>query len=217
MTKLAHVAAVLLLALPALSAAEATERLPDQPPEGLAFATFAGGCFWCMEPPYDKLDGVKATISGYTGGEVANPTYRQVSGGNTGHAEAVRIVYDPAKVSYERLLYVFWRNIDPLAEDRQFCDAGPQYRSAVFYHDEAQKQAARDTRDELAAQRFEQPIETQIVPAGAFYKAEDYHQNYYKTHTARYQFYRINCGRDARLEELWGDEAGPPHGRGGKE
>lgn len=211
---LAATTALLLLVLPGIATAEGTERLPDTPPQGLAFATFAGGCFWCMEPPFDKLEGVRETISGYTGGHTANPTYREVSGGGTGHAEAVRVIYDPERVSYERLLYVFWRNIDPLAEDRQFCDVGSQYRSAVFYHNPAQKAAAEQSRERLQG-RFDRPIETEIVAAGPFYKAEAYHQNYYRTHTARYQFYRINCGRDRRLESLWGDEAGPPHKRGG--
>jgi peptide-methionine (S)-S-oxide reductase len=168
-----------------------------------AITTFAGGCFWCVEADFDKVDGVISTTSGYTGGHAANPSYEQVSHGGTGHAEAVQIVYDPAKVSYKKLLDVFWHNIDPLAKDRQFCDHGDQYRSAIFYQDEEQRALAEASKAEVE-KRFEQPVATQIVPAGAFYKAEEYHQDYYKKNPIRYKFYRFNCGRDARLEELWG-------------
>jgi peptide-methionine (S)-S-oxide reductase len=180
--------------------AGAAQPAPGRPP---AKATFAGGCFWCMEGPYDKLEGVVSTTSGYTGGQKKNPTYEEVSAGGTGHAEAVQIVYDPAKVSYEKLLAVFWRNIDPLARDRQFCDAGSQYRSAIFYHDETQKRLAEASKAE-AQKRFKQPIATQIVPAAAFYPAEEYHQDYYQKNPVRYKLYRTGCGRDRRLEELWG-------------
>jgi peptide-methionine (S)-S-oxide reductase len=172
-------------------------------PQRSAIATFAGGCFWCVEADFDKVDGVISTTSGYTGGRTANPTYEQVSHGGTGHAESVEIVYDPAKVSYKKLLDVFWHNIDPLAKDRQFCDHGDQYRSAIFYHDEEQRALAEASKAEVE-KRFEQPVATQIVPAGPFYKAEEYHQDYYKKNPIRYKFYRYNCGRDARLEELWG-------------
>jgi peptide-methionine (S)-S-oxide reductase len=172
-------------------------------PQRTAVATFAGGCFWCVEADFDKVDGVISTTSGYTGGRTANPTYEQVSHGGTGHAESVEIVYDPAKVSYKKLLDVFWHNIDPLAKDRQFCDHGDQYRSAIFYHDEEQRALAEASKAEVE-KRFEQPVATQIVPAGPFYKAEEYHQDYYKKNPIRYKFYRYNCGRDARLEELWG-------------
>jgi peptide-methionine (S)-S-oxide reductase len=172
-------------------------------PPKTATATFAGGCFWCVEADFDKVPGVISTTSGYIGGHTANPTYEDVGRGGTGHAEAVEIVYDPAKVSYEKLLDVFWRNIDPLVKDRQFCDRGDQYRTAIFYHGEAQKQAAEATKKMVEA-RFKQPIETQIVAAGPFTKAEDYHQDYYLKNPVRYKFYRFNCGRDARLEELWG-------------
>ena len=168
-----------------------------------AIATFAGGCFWCVEADFDKVDGVISTTSGYTGGHTANPSYEQVSHGGTGHAESVEIAYDPAKVSYKKLLDVFWHNIDPLAKDRQFCDRGDQYRSAIFYHDEEQRALAEASKAAVE-KRFEQPVATQIVPAGAFYKAEEYHQDYYKKNPIRYKFYRFNCGRDARLEELWG-------------
>jgi peptide-methionine (S)-S-oxide reductase len=166
-------------------------------------AIFAGGCFWCVEADFDKVDGVISTTSGYTGGHTANPTYEQVSHGGTGHAETVEIVYDPAKVSYKKLLDVFWHNIDPLAKDRQFCDHGDQYRSAIFYHDEEQRALAEASKAEVE-KRFKQPVATQIVPAGPFYKAEEYHQDYYMKNPIRYKFYRFNCGRDARLEELWG-------------
>lgn len=168
-------------------------------------ATFAGGCFWCMEPPYDKIDGVQATIAGYIGGTVDSPTYEQVSAGTTGHAEAVQIVYDPAKVSYDELLRIFWRNIDPTTPDRQFCDRGSQYRPAIFFHDEAQHKAALASLETVEKTKpFKQPIRTEIVAAGTFYAAEDYHQDYYLKNPLRYKYYRFNCGRDQRLEQLWG-------------
>jgi len=178
-------------------------------PPGHAVATFAGGCFWCMEPPYEKLPGVVAVVSGYTGGAKANPTYEQVSAGTTGHAEAVQVVYDPKKVTYEQLLDVFWHNIDPTVKDRQFCDGGSQYRSAIFYMDGAQRQAAEASKAALDKSKpFREPIVTEIAMAGAFYPAEDYHQDYYKKNPVRYQIYRSGCGRDARLKQLWGDKAG---------
>jgi len=176
--------------------------------DALAKATCAGGCFWCMEPPYDKLDGVVSTTSGYIGGRTQNPTYEAVSAGGTGHAEAVEIVYDPAKVSYAKLLDVFWRNIDPTVRNRQFCDVGDQYRSAIFYHDDEQKRLAEASKAALAKSKpFPQPIVTEIVPAGVFTPAEAYHQNYYLKNPLRYKFYRYSCGRDQRLEELWGKPA----------
>jgi len=189
----------LFLALAALAGARA--QAPQNPPT--AIATFAGGCFWCVEADFDKVEGVISTTSGYTGGHMANPTYEQVSHGGTGHAEAVEIAYDPAKVSYSRLLDVFWHNIDPLAKDRQFCDHGDQYRSAIFYRGEEQRALAEASKA-VVEKRFKQPVATQIVPAGPFYKAEEYHQDYYLKNPVRYKFYRFNCGRDARLEELWG-------------
>ena len=167
-----------------------------------AKATFAGGCFWCMEPPYDELEGVTSTISGYIGGTKKNPTYEEVSAGTTGHAEAVQITYDPKKTSYEKLLEVFWRNIDPLTANAQFCDSGSQYRSAIFYHDEAQKTLAEASKKSLQG-RFKQPIVTEIVRASEFYPAEDYHQDYYKKNPIRYKVYRYSCGRDQRLQQLW--------------
>ncbi len=168
-----------------------------------AMATFAGGCFWCVEADFDKVPGVLSTISGYIGGTVANPSYEQVVRGNTGHTEAVEIIYDPTKVTYEKLLDVFWRNHDPLVKDRQFCDRGEQYRPEVFYHDDKQRALAEASKAKAQA-RFSQPIQTAITKASTFYKAEDYHQDYYLKNPTRYQFYRFNCGRDARLEQLWG-------------
>lgn len=172
-----------------------------------AVAVFAGGCFWCMEPPFDAVDGVQSTTSGYTGGHLKDPTYEQVTGEDTGHYEAVRIVYDPARVSYEELLHVFWRNIDPLDAGGQFCDRGDSYRAAIFYRNDDERILAEASRDAVAAQLDEEVV-TEILPADTFYDAEDYHQNYYQENPLRYRFYRSRCGRDSRLEELWGDEAG---------
>lgn len=165
-------------------------------------ATFAGGCFWCMEAPFDSLDGVISTTSGYTGGYTQNPSYEQVSGGSTGHLEAVRVVYDPSRVSYQQLLDIFWRNIDPLNNGGQFCDSGPQYRSAIFYHNELQKRQAEVSSGWLAKERGWE-IATDIRPAVIFYSAEEYHQDYYRKNPLRYKFYRSGCGRDNRLQELW--------------
>jgi peptide-methionine (S)-S-oxide reductase len=176
---------------------------PTSKGQATAKATFAGGCFWCMEPPYDEIAGVLSTISGYAGGTKKNPTYEQVTSGTTGHAEVVQITYDPNKVTYEKLLEVFWRNIDPLTANAQFCDHGSQYRSAIFYHDEAQKRLAEKSK-QAVQQRFKEPVATEIVPAREFYPAEDYHQDYYKKNPIRYKVYRYSCGRDQRLEELWG-------------
>lgn len=175
----------------------------DENRGGLERAVFAGGCFWCMEPPYDKLDGVASTTSGYIGGHKDNPTYEEVSAGITGHTEAVEIVYDPEKIGYEKLLEVFWRNIDPQAKDRQFCDSGTQYRSAIFYVDDGQKKQAEDSRKEMEKRLGR--IHTEIAPASTFYPAEDYHQDYYRKNPLRYKFYRASCGRDRRLKELWGE------------
>ncbi len=172
-------------------------------------ATFAGGCFWCMEHPFDELPGVISVTSGYTGGHKKNPTYEEVSAGGTGHAESVQIVYDPTKISYEKLLTVYWHNIDPTVKDRQFCDSGHQYRSAIFYHTAEQRRIALQSKEALEKNRpFRGQIVTEIVPAGEFYPAEEYHQHYYKKNPIRYKFYRTSCGRDRRLKELWGDEAG---------
>jgi peptide-methionine (S)-S-oxide reductase len=168
-------------------------------------ATFAGGCFWCMEPPFDELPGVISTTSGYTGGRTKNPTYEQVSAGITGHAESVEVLFDPAKITYARLLDVFWKNIDPLTANRQFCDSGTQYRSGIYYHTEEQKRLAEASKKALEdSGRFKQPLVTEIVAATAFYPAEDYHQDYYKKNPIRFKYYKYNCGRARRLEELWG-------------
>ena len=168
-------------------------------------ATFAGGCFWCMEPPFDKLDGVLSTTSGYTGGHQVNPTYKQVSAGSTGHTEAIQIEYDPAKVSYEKLLTVFWMNIDPTTANSQFCDNGSQYRSGIFYHDDKQKTAAEKSLNNLKQTKsFDEAVVTEITSASTFYPAEEYHQDYYQKNPLRYKYYRYSCGRDQRLEKLWG-------------
>ncbi len=169
-------------------------------------ATFAGGCFWCVEAAFDNLEGVQAVISGYTGGHKKNPTYEEVSSGSTGHAESVEITYDPSKISYARLLDVFWHNIDPTVKDRQFCDVGRQYRSAIFYHNEEQRRLAEESKKALEeSKRFSGPIYTEIVPATEFYPAEEYHQKYHLKNPLRYKFYRYNCGRDQRLKMLWGN------------
>jgi peptide-methionine (S)-S-oxide reductase len=172
---------------------------------GLEKATFAGGCFWCMRHPFDELEGVVSTAPGYTGGHKKNPTYKEVSAGGTGHAEAVEILYDPKKISYEKLLDVFWRNIDPTAADHQFCDYGDPYRSEIFYLNDDQRRLAEQSRAAIERSKpFKEPIVTKIIPAAAFYRAEEYHQDYYKKNPIRYKFYRHNCGRDQRLKELWG-------------
>jgi peptide-methionine (S)-S-oxide reductase len=198
----------LLLSLGVILLSGGTAYSASQSPGGTetSKATFAGGCFWCMEPPFDKLDGVISTISGYAGGKKKNPTYEEVSAGNTGHAEVVQITYDPKKITYEKLLEVFWHNVDPLTPNRQFCDVGSQYRTAIFYHDETQKRLAEESKKALA-KRFKEPIVTEIVAAAEFYPAEDYHQDYYTKNPLRYKYYRYSCGRDQRLEALWGPPA----------
>jgi peptide-methionine (S)-S-oxide reductase len=182
-------------------------KAEDTPPEKtLAKATFAGGCFWCMEPPFDGLPGVISTTSGYAGGWKPNPAYAEVSAGATGHAEAVQVAYDPAKISYPELLKVFWRNIDPTMKDRQFCDVGNQYRTAIFYHSDEQRVQAKESKAALEKGKpFPDPIVTEIVTVANFYPAEDYHQDYYLKNPIRYKWYRYNCGRDRRLQELWGN------------
>jgi peptide-methionine (S)-S-oxide reductase len=203
-------AALALLALVAAAVFGQMAKLPPTPP-GATVATFAGGCFWCMEPPFDKIDGVLATTSGYTGGTKSNPTYEQVSSGSTGHAEAVQVLYDPKKVSYERLLDVFWHNIDPTVTDRQFCDVGTQYRTAIFVSGDAQRAAADASKAAIEKSKpFKEPIVTPIVTATEFWPAEEYHQNYYQKNPIRYSYYRTGCGRDARLKQLWG-AAAPAH------
>jgi peptide-methionine (S)-S-oxide reductase len=173
-----------------------------------AKATFAGGCFWCVEADFDKVPGVLSTTSGYIGGKVANPTYEQVASKLTGHAEAVEIVFDPSRVSYEKLVEHFWRTIDPTTKDAQFCDHGSPYRTAIFANDAAQLKAAQASLEALKKNKpFKEPVVTEILSAGPFYKAEDYHQDYYKKNPVRYQYYRSACGRDARLKQLWGSQA----------
>jgi peptide-methionine (S)-S-oxide reductase len=169
---------------------------------GLLKATFAAGCFWCVESDFDKVKGVISTTSGYTGGRVAKPTYEQVSAGGTGHVEAVEVVYDPAVVSYDALLDHFWHNVDPFAANRQFCDIGDQYRPEIFVHDEDQRAAAVASKARMQA-RFSTPIVVKITSAGPFYPAEAYHQDYYKTHSVQYRYYRWRCGRDDRLAAIW--------------
>jgi len=182
------------------------------PPAGLSVATFAGGCFWCMEPPFDALEGVVSTTSGYTGGHTERPSYTQVGAGGTGHFEAVRVVFDPSKVAYERLLEVFWHNIDPLDAGGQFCDRGETYRTAIFVHDAGQRRLAEASKAALEAEdRRRGAIVTQIRDAEPFWPAENYHQDYYRKNPARYRFYRWNCGRDTRLREVWGTGAAGGH------
>ena len=172
-----------------------------------ATAIFAGGCFWCMEPPFDQTPGVISSTSGYTGGNLDHPTYEQVSGGRTGHAEAVQIEYDPARVTYAHLLEVFWHNVDPVAVDRQFCDRGSQYRSAIFVSGAKERELAEESKRTLQTSgRFDQPIATQILNVTTFWPAEDYHQNYYVKNPLRYKYYRYNCGRDQRLDRIWGTD-----------
>lgn len=198
---------ILCLLTTGLSLSAADDEPVTVDNQNTAEATFAGGCFWCMEAPFDKLEGVISTTSGYTGGHTNNPTYKQTSSGKTGHTEAVQIIYDPEKVSYEKLLDVFWHNIDPTTPDQQFCDRGNQYRSEIFYHNEEQKRLAYASKAELNKNKpFKAPIVTQVTQASTFYAAEDYHQDYYKKNPIRYKYYRYGCGRDKRLEQLWGKE-----------
>ncbi len=192
--------------------AMADDTMPAQAPvalPGQATAIFAGGCFWCMEKPFDELDGVVSTTSGYTGGKTTDPTYRSISDGSTGHTEAVQVIYDPGKVSYDKLLEVFWLNHDPTTKDRQFCDKGTQYRPAIFPVDDEQFRLAVASREALAMNKpFSAPIITEITAAGRFHPAESYHQDYYLKNPLRYHYYRTGCGRDARLQQLWGNRVG---------
>jgi peptide-methionine (S)-S-oxide reductase len=185
------------------ASAAANPQTGDTRKTGLQKATFAAGCFWCAESDFEKVKGVISAISGYTGGRKANPTYEEVSAGGTGHAEAVEVLFNPSIVTYEALLEHFWRNVDPFVADRQFCDVGSQYRPEIFVHDAAQRAAAEASKTRVQ-QRFTQPIRVAITQAGPFYIAEDYHQDYYKTHSVQYRYYRWRCGRDARLKAVWG-------------
>jgi len=193
----------ILIALAALAL-----LLAAAPPLPRATATFAGGCFWCMQPAFEHLKGVVSVKAGYTGGRVDKPTYEEVSEGGTGHRESVEVIYDPTQISYQQLLDVFWHNIDPLDNAGQFCDKGPQYRSAIFVHDAEQKRLAEASKQAVGV-KFHHDVYTDVLPAGRFYPAEDYHQDYYKKNPLRYKFYRFNCGRDQRLESLWG--SAPAH------
>jgi peptide-methionine (S)-S-oxide reductase len=205
MTRTLLGAALALALAPALGAAQSQE---------LATATFAGGCFWCVESDFDHVPGVVETVSGYTGGTLDNPTYHQVGAGGTGHYEAVQIKFDPARVTYEQLLEAFWHSVDPTDPGGQFCDRGESYRTAVFVHDPSQRGVAEASK-EAAAEALGQPIATPIVEAGPFYPAEDYHQDYYQKNPLRYRYYRWACGRNARVEQVWGEHAYqgiPDHG-----
>lgn len=188
-----------------LGVALAAAAVPAAAEKTTATATFAGGCFWCMVPPFEKLAGVISVTSGYTGGHKVNPTYEEVSAGDTGHVEAVQIIYDPEKIGYGKLLDVFWHNVDPLDAGGQFCDRGDQYKSGIFYHGEEQKRLAEQSKAAMEKQ-LKRPVVTAIRPAGPFYAAEAYHQDYYKKNPLRYEFYRYTCGRDRRLEQLWGKQ-----------
>ena len=206
MLKRFHIAALAAVLSAAIGLTATTPARAAAPAPGKAHATFAGGCFWCMEGPFDHVPGVLSTTSGYTGGKVKRPSYEQVSSGTTGHAEAVDVVYDPSKVTYEQLLDVFWHNVDPLDGGGQFCDRGSQYRTAIFYHDAEQQRLAEQSKQALEASgKLKKKIVTEIVPAGEFYAAEDYHQEYYIRNPIRYKYYRFNCGRDDRLKQLWGE------------
>lgn len=199
----------LLLALGAVPGAAPAQDSAEQPlPQNAGVAIFAGGCFWCVESDFDHVPGVLRTVSGYTGGTTKDPTYEQVSAGGTGHIEAVRIHFDPKKVSYERLVDVFWHSVDPTDSGGQFCDRGESYKTAIFATSPEQKRIAEASKKKLMDSGvLDQPIVTPIRDAGPFYPAEDYHQNYYKTHPIRYKFYRFRCGRDSRLSDLWGEDA----------
>ena len=195
-------AGIVLLAATAGSEADTIES------KETARATFAGGCFWCMEYPFDKMEGVISTTSGYIGGHYRDPTYEDITTGRTGHAEAVEVLYDPEKISYDKLLEVFWRNVDPTTADRQFCDKGYQYRTAIYYHNEEQEKLAKESKVAVEKNKsFVEPVVTEITKATEFYPAEEYHQDFYEKNPIRYKFYRYRCGRDARIRELWGKEA----------
>ncbi len=200
----------LLFMMITLFSVYATANTSNETSSNYATATFAGGCFWCMEPPYDKLEGVISTTSGYMGGHVDKPTYQQVSRGGTGHAEVIQVIYDPTVVGYKKLLQTFWHNIDPTDARGQFCDKGNQYRTEIFYHNAEQRELAQHSKAELLSNKpFKGDIVTPINAASSFFAAEDYHQDYYQKNPLRYKYYRYSCGRDNRLEELWGEQ--PAH------
>jgi peptide-methionine (S)-S-oxide reductase len=201
-----------LFAVVAVGLAAAAVSLAARAPAERASAIFAGGCFWCEETAFEGVPGVISVTSGYTGGQKKNPTYEEVSSGGTGHAESVEVVFNPKEISYAKLLDIFWHNVDPFQANGQFCDHGTQYRSAIFYRDEAQKREAEASKQKLDADpKFRGKIVTQIVPASTFYPAEEYHQDFYKKSPFQYHSYRMGCGRDARLKEIWGEAAGGEH------
>jgi peptide-methionine (S)-S-oxide reductase len=200
-----RVAVAALVGTLAVAAPAASETASEPPPKGWARATFAGGCFWSLEAAFDKVKGVAATTTGYAGGSEANPTYAQVAAGGTGHAESVQVAFDPAKVSYDKLLEVFWHNIDPFDAEGQFCDRGRQYRTAIFYEGDEQRRAAEATKDALEGSSLRPaPIATQVLPLRAFYRAEPEQQDFYERNVRRYWQYRTACGRDERLKLIWG-------------
>jgi peptide-methionine (S)-S-oxide reductase len=198
-----------ILALMLCGTLASAAQAVDGATPGLETATFAGGCFWCMQPAFDHVLGVISTTVGYTGGDKDHPTYEEVSDGGTGHAESIEVHFDPKKVTYKKLLDVFWHNIDPTTPDREFCDVGHQYRTAIFFHSPEQEREAKASEKEIEETKpFKDPIVTEIVPASTFWPAEDYHQDFYLKNPVRYKFYRFNCGRDQRLRELWGAASG---------
>lgn len=197
-------AAAAMTALSGMAHAQPATSAPAAGNAPTATAIFAGGCFWCMEADFEKLPGVLEAESGYTAGKTPNPTYRDVSNGHTGHTEAVRVVYDPAKVSYEQLVEHFWRNIDPTEKNRQFCDIGSQYRSGIYWQNEAERKVVEASHAALVKSGRFKTIHTELAAASTFHLAEDYHQNYAKKNSVRYSYYRLSCGRDARLKKLWG-------------
>jgi len=201
-----HILALALVSVLSVTAcAQAQEPAPRLGSPNLERAVFGGGCFWCVEEAFDQVEGVVSTTSGYTGGRSANPTYAQVSSGRSGHVEVVQVEYDPARVRYDQLLEVFWKNIDPLTPNRQFCDSGPQYRAVIYYGSEQERRAAEASKQAIVdSGRFNQPIVTEIAAAAPFYAAEEYHQNYYRKNPVRYRYYKFSCGRAQRLSELWG-------------
>ncbi len=198
-----HYSLLLLMLFAMINTVQSNETLITEPTQ-TQIAIFAGGCFWCVESDFDKVPGVTETVSGYIGGHLKNPTYEQVSAGGTGHTEAVKITFDPKKISYEKLLDIFWRSIDPTTKDRQFCDVGDQYRSGIFHLSSEQKKLAEQSKAELDKNKpFKESIVTEITQATKFYPAEEYHQNYYQKNPLRYKYYRYSCGRDKRVTELW--------------
>ena len=207
MTVLRRISLLLLVLAFGIAPQAPAQTAKPQPKASVAVATFAGGCFWCMEEVYEKVPGVVSAVSGFMGGHTKNPTYQQVTSGNTGHAEVVQIEYDPAQVSYAKLVEAFWRNVDPTQRDGQFCDIGSHYRSAIFYHDDEQKRVAEASRAALEKSKpFKAPIVTQIVRASEFTRAEEYHQDFHKKNPVRYKVYKTGCGREARLQALWGTQ-----------